>query len=165
MKRKFVVYLSAVIAVALIITAVYFLTRPSKAPVITRVTTSNDIQSSDVNQFVYDQNSSVCFFFYSSEDTDSQFVIKQMLDVIKSEYAITTFSKLYYVDLAESDYLDNSNKLMNKWGFSSYPTFLVMKIDKSNVTVTDKLEWNSTSPYTIASVRNWLKSHSLLNNN
>ena len=88
-----------------------------------------------------------------------------MLDVIKSEYAITTFSKLYYVDLAESDYLDNSNKLMNKWGFSSYPTFLVMKIDKSNVTVTDKLEWNSTSPYTIDSVRNWLKSHSLLNNN
>ena len=164
MKRKFVVYLSAVIAVALIITAVYFLTRPSNAPVITRVTTSNDIQSSNVNQFVYDQDKSVCFFFYSSQDTDSQFVIKQMLDVIKTEYAITTYSKLYYVDLAGSDYLNNSNKLMNKWGFSSYPTFLVMKIENSTVTVTDKLEWNSTSPYTIDSVRNWLKSHNLLSN-
>ena len=164
MKRKFVVYLSAVIAVALIITAVYFLTRPSAAPVITRVTTSNDIQYSDVNQFVYDQDKSVCFFFYSSEDTDSQFVIKQMLDVIKTEYAITTYSKLYYVDLAGSDYLNNSNKLMNKWGFSNYPTFLVMTIENSTVTVTDKLEWNSTSPYTIDSVRNWLKSHNLLSN-
>ena len=164
MKRKFVVYLSAVIAVALIITAVYFLTRPSAAPVITRVTTSNDIQYSDVNQFVYDQDKSVCFFFYSSEDTDSQFVIKQMLDVIKTEYAITTYSKLYYVDLAGSDYLNNSNKIMNKWGFSNYPTFLVMTIENSTVTVTDKLEWNSTSPYTIDSVRNWLKSHNLLSN-
>lgn len=164
MKRKFVVYLSAVIAVALIITAVYFLTRPSNAPVITRVTTSNDIQSSNVNQFVYDQDKSVCFFFYSSQDTDSQFVIKQMLDVIKTEYAITTYSKLYYVDLAGSDYLNNSNKLMNKWGFSNYPTFLVMTIENSTVTVTDKLEWNSTSPYTIDSVRNWLKSHNLLSN-
>ncbi len=162
MKRKFLVYLSVVIAVALIITAVYFITKPSAAPVITRVTTSNDIQYSDVNQFVYDQDKSVCFFFYSSDDTDSQFVIKQMLDVIKEEYAITTYTKLYYVDLAGSEYLDNSNKLMNKWGFSSYPTFLVMKIDNSTVTVTDKLEWDSTSPYTIDSVRNWLKSHSLL---
>ena len=87
-----------------------------------------------------------------------------MLDVIKEEYAITTYTKLYYVDLAGSEYLDNSNKLMNKWGFSSYPTFLVMKIENSTVTVTDKLEWNSTSPYTIDSVRNSLKSHNLLSN-
>ena len=87
-----------------------------------------------------------------------------MLDVIKTEYAITTYYKLYYVDLAGSDYLNNSNKLMNKWGFSNYPTFLVMTIENSTVTVTDKLEWNSTSPYTIDSVRNWLKSHNLLSN-
>ena len=151
--------------VLLVIAGIFFMvkaTKPEEAPVIHHSTGSYDLSYEDVNAFVYATNEPTALFFYSSDDPDSQLVIKNMLDIVKVENNITIYPKLYYVDMADysGDHLDDF--ILNNWSFHHYPAFLIMQIKDSKASVSDVLEWVADSPYSINDVRDWLAEHNII---
>ena len=159
-KNKF--YLIVLLLTFILLSIVYFLTRPKEAPVINNQTVNYELSYNSVNQFIYNRGEKVCIFVYNKDDIDSTTVINNYLEPIKEENRITTYPSLYYVDLSKisDDEIDNYIKV--NFNINHYPTFMVMSISNSKVIIEDVLEWDNENPYSINDVRDWLKKHSMI---
>lgn len=165
MKRKIILYLILIALIAVAIAVLSILHQPKSAPVLEKDTSiKSSLDYHSVNQYVYEQNQEVCLFFYSSTDSDSEFVIDNMLSPILTEYGVDQFDRLIYVDLATlSDAEIEHNYIKNNWGFYRYPTFTVLKItNEAGLQTKDTLQWDAASPYSSTQVRQWLIDHQII---
>ena len=163
--KKSIFYISAICIALATLCFIHYNWKPEEMPVVTRSNTTGHLEYNQVNEFVYQQEGYVHLFFFSSNEADSQLVIKNILQTIQEENKISSIKDLYYVDLANlpSDVSEKYTK--NNWGFYNCPTFVRMKIENNKVELSDILEWDSTNPYTIENVRTWLQDHKLITQN
>ena len=163
--RKVIFYVSALCIILSALCFVHYNWKPEEMPVVARNNTTNYLTYDKVNEYVYQQNSYVYLFFFSSNEADSQFVIDNILNTILKENNLTSIKDLQYVDLSSLPNELSDKYTKNNWGFYNYPTFVRMKIENNKVELSDILEWDSTTPYSIETVRNWLKDHKLITQN
>ena len=163
--RKVIFYLCTICISISVLCFIHYTWKPEEMPVVSRNNTTGHLTYDKVNEFVYQKEGYVYLFFFSSNQADSQIVIDNILQPILEEKRITSIDKLYYVDLSTlpNDVSDKYTK--NQWGFYNCPAFIAMKIENNKVDIKDILEWDSTNPYTIETVRNWLLDHKLITQN
>ena len=164
MKKKLMFYTMLIIVGLVVLAFLHFQSKPEEMPVVARNKVTGQLQYDEVNEFVYNSDDVVYLFFFSSEDSDSQLVIDNMLNPILKENNLTGFDELYYVDLADLPSTVGTKYTKNQWNFYDYPTFIGMKIENNQAIISDVLEWSSTNPYTIDDVRTWLQEHKITQN-
>ncbi|MDD6467753.1 MAG: hypothetical protein PUF50_06185 [Erysipelotrichaceae bacterium] len=162
MKNKIIFYGIALLLVLSGLTYLYIESQSKDTPIVSNQRSSSYLNYDEVNSFVLQQEKEVCLFFFSSEDTDSQHVMKTIIDPIAKEIRKSEIPDLYYVDLLTLPNESGERFTKNNWGFFHYPTFIVMDINNNQVEIKDILEWDPSDPYDINDVKKWLQSHQLI---
>jgi len=165
MKRKIAFYGLIIVILIGIFTLIYNLIKPDRIKPNINNKITGELQYSEVESFVYEQETQIYLFFFSNNnDADSDYVVTKFLIPLLEKYKLEDFSTLHYVDLAELEAKSDSpdKYLRNHFGFTRYPTFIAITIDKDGTKIEDVLEWQPLEPYTMDVVEQWLINHQVI---
>ena len=164
MKKKIAFYGLIIVILIVLLTFIYILIKPKKIQQTIAAKIVGEVEYTEIETFVYEKETEIYFFFFSSNDADSDFVVSKFILPLQEKYKITDFPNLYYVDLANLEEKKGTadKYLRNHFGFTRYPTFAVISIDSEGTNVEDLLEWQPTEPYTLDLVEQWLQEHKIV---
>ena len=100
-------------------------------------------------------------FFYNSYDTNSIYVLNNILPQILEKYHLNALPQVVFCDITN---IDNSTMMTTKnhWGFYQYPAFSNITYTANMTQIVSSLEWNNANIMTFENVENWLINNNIL---
>ncbi len=132
---------------------------PTLNPTNTSTSAVEEIDSSDVSEVaeISDEPTISYYYFCTPDDADCIYINDYVLKPLAEELPEKEISSLEYYDI--SDVLEEytPGRLLNQWGFDSYPAFVSISTNPDNSTeIISSLQWNAENPITSERLKIWL---------
>ncbi len=106
------------------------------------------------------------FYFCALEDKNCIYVYNSVFPSVKSlnnEVALDTF--IEYVDLTDS--INNPDFIMElqKWGITSYPALVSVKVENNEIIINNTLVYDAMNPLNSSDIVEWLKLNDIYSGN
>jgi len=166
MKKKIIFYSLVALVTTCTLIITYFFTRPKEAPIMATFSTllEGQVDYKNLEDYVIAQDGPVYLFIYNSNDYDSDYVIKNVIEPLLQKHQLDKVDNLHFVNLYELEVSNDDTKryLKNNFSITTYPSFIAVEITEEGKEIKDMLVWDSTSPYSSESLETWLTNNNLL---
>jgi hypothetical protein len=99
--------------------------------------------------------------FCDETNPDCQYIMINMIKILLNDANVSKFDNIYLVDTKDMDYGILPSSLKAAYGFSHIPAFVVLNYDNSRINYYSVLEWNSSKPFAIEDLKQWMKENKL----
>lgn len=154
---KKILYSSLIVFfMASVMFAVHLLYQPQPAPLVLLDygrTLSFDYE--EINNYVT-SNDGKHYLFFCDASIDCKFVNDNYLRPLSSEVKESDFVDLIFVDMSNVREDISPSRLLNEWGFSTFPAFVAITVEENQKTIDNSLQWNLSDPFSKADIKQWM---------
>lgn len=156
MVKKFLYSGLIVFFMASVMFAIHLFYQPQPAPlVLLDYARTLSFDYDDINQYVKARDGKH-YLFFCDASIDCQFVNDNYLRPLSKEVRESDFPDLIFVDMSLVKEDISPARLQNEWGFTRYPAFVAISIQEKQKTIDNVLQWNLSSPYSKADIKQWM---------
>ena len=127
--------------------------------------TSNYIPYNSLREYTLSQTNSTrhVYFFYSSTDDNSNYVLNTLFPSINSQKKKDYTSVIEIIDISSLESSFTTNRLKSEWGIQTYPSFLLVSVENDEISIDSTLCWEENTPFTTDTIINWLAINNITN--
>lgn len=162
MIKRILLSLMSIIAIYSFAAVMYRVYEPTN--LLNNSTNSSYISYSTLQEYTLSNTTATkhYYFFYSSIDSNSTYVMDTLLKVINRDTDIDIESVIEVVDVTPLDENNTLNRITTEWGIREIPAFLCISVANNTITIDSTLEWTDESPLTAELLESWFQETGLI---